>query len=241
MGFKKIIKKIVYREKASSETFIDYLRKKGIRIGQDCTIYSPAKTFIDVQYPWMITIGDHVRITEGVKILTHDYAWSVLKGLNSNSGGAIFGASGKVSIGNNVFIGMNTIITRNVVIGNNVVIGAGSVVTGNCEDNGVYAGNPARKIMDIEEYFCKRKSAQAEEAKLLAKEYYACYGKKPESHIFHEYFMVFSDKDAVMENSIFSSKMKLCDNEQQSYNYLQHNAPAIDSFQEFMRYCFNEE
>ena len=72
---------------------------------------------------------------------------------------------------------MNAIITRNVVIGNNVVIGAGSVVTGNCEDNGVYAGNPARKIMDIEEYFLKRKSAQLEEAKLLAKEYYACYEK----------------------------------------------------------------
>ena len=27
----------------------------------------------------MISIGNHVRITEGVKILTHDYSWSVLK------------------------------------------------------------------------------------------------------------------------------------------------------------------
>lgn len=46
----------------------------------------------------------HVRITEGVKILTHDYAWAVLK----TETGAILGASGTVKIGDNVFIGMNT-------------------------------------------------------------------------------------------------------------------------------------
>lgn len=33
----------------------------------------------------MITIGDHVRITEGVKILTHDYSWSVLKNCRGGS------------------------------------------------------------------------------------------------------------------------------------------------------------
>ena len=63
-----------------------------------------------------------MRITEGVKILTHDYSWSVLKLYESVSEnpGAILGASGTVKIGDNVFIGMNTIITRNVEIGNNV-------------------------------------------------------------------------------------------------------------------------
>ena len=81
----------------------------------------------------MITIGNHVRITEGVKILTHDYAWAVLK----TETGAILGASGTVKIGDNVFIGMNTVITRNVEIGNNVIIGAGSVVTSSCNQNSV--------------------------------------------------------------------------------------------------------
>ncbi len=81
MVVKNFLKRLVYREKFSSDTYIDWLRKKGIQIGMDCTIYAPSKTFIDVQYPWMISIGDHVRITEGVKILTHDYAWSVLKGM----------------------------------------------------------------------------------------------------------------------------------------------------------------
>lgn len=42
------------------------------------TIYAPTKTFIDEQYPWMISTGNHVRITECVKILAHNYLWSVL-------------------------------------------------------------------------------------------------------------------------------------------------------------------
>ena len=158
MGVKEVLKKIAYGKRYSSETYIDYLRRIGVKIGEDCTIYVPSKTLIDEQYPWMITIGNHVRITEGVKILTHDYSWSVLKlyeGVSENPG-AILGASGTVEIGDNVFIGMNTIITRNVEIGNNVIIGAGSVVTSSCDHNGVYAGVPAKRIMSIDEYYEKR-------------------------------------------------------------------------------------
>ena len=84
---KNFIKKVIYREKTDSESFIKYLRNQGINIGEDVTFYAPMKTFVDIQYPWMITIGSHVRITEGVKILTHDYSWSVLKGLSDNRGG----------------------------------------------------------------------------------------------------------------------------------------------------------
>ena len=81
MEIKEKIKKLVFGKRYSSETYIKYLRKIGVQIGKDVDIYVPSKTLIDEQYPWMITIGNHVRITEGVKILTHDYAWSVLKKL----------------------------------------------------------------------------------------------------------------------------------------------------------------
>ena len=141
MNIKSILRKVAYGYKAESSSYIEHLRSIGMKIGSDCIIYVPTKTLIDEQYPWMITIGKHVRITEGVKILTHDYAWSVLK----TEKGAILGASGTVKIGDNVFIGMNTVITRNVEIGNNVIIGAGSVVTSNCDHNGVYAGVPAKE------------------------------------------------------------------------------------------------
>ena len=147
MSIKDIIKGVVFGHRADSQRYIHYLRGKGMSIGEDVTIYAPTKTTIDECYPWMITIGDHVRITQGVVILTHDYSWSVFK---TDFNGCVLGSSGAVNIGNNVFIGMNAIVTCGVTIGNNVIIGAGSVVTKDCEDNGVYAGNPARRIAELD-------------------------------------------------------------------------------------------
>lgn len=234
MSMKENIKKIVQGKRYSSESYINYLRNLGMLIGEDVTIYVPTKTLIDEQYPWMISIGNHVRITEGVKILTHDYSWSVLK---SYSGG-VLGSSGYIEIGNNVFIGMNAIITRNVTIGDNVIIGVGSIVTKNCEANGVYVGNPAHKIMDIDEFFEKRKKMQLEEAKILALQYYEVYHKKPEREIFHEYFMLFSDENAIKNNSVFCKKINLCGNLKEMPIYLEKYPPLFRDYDEFMRYCF---
>lgn len=77
---KEYIKKIVYGDKASSETYIKYLRTIGMKIGDESTIYVPTKTQIDTTRPWLIDIGKNVKITEGVTILTHGFDWSVLKG-----------------------------------------------------------------------------------------------------------------------------------------------------------------
>jgi acetyltransferase-like isoleucine patch superfamily enzyme len=67
---KKLLRKIVYKEKADSQSYIKWLREKGVQIGENVTIYAPMKTQIDTTCPWLLTIGDHVRITEGVTILT---------------------------------------------------------------------------------------------------------------------------------------------------------------------------
>lgn len=239
---KNIIKKLLFREKSSSNTYIDYLRGIGISIGEDVTIYSPTRTFIDEQYPWMITIGNHVRIAEGVRILTHDYSWSVLKGLPCNQGGGgILGSSGYVTIGDNVFIGQNAIITRNVEIGNNVIIGAGSIVTKDCEENGVYVGIPAKKIMSIEEFCDKRFNVQIKEAKELAIRYYQRFGKKPGLEIFHEYFMLFTTEKDIYKNSTFNLKINLCGNRRESIKYMQEHIPRFQNYNEFMRYCFNDK
>ena len=85
MQWKNILKKAVYGAKSDSESYVEHLKTIGMKIGDDCVVYVPTKTLIDEQYPWMISIGNHVRITEGVKILTHDYSWSVLK--NYRGGG----------------------------------------------------------------------------------------------------------------------------------------------------------
>lgn len=76
----RIIRKLIYGHKASTETYIKYLRSLGMKIGDESTIYVPTKTQIDTTRPWLIDIGKNVKITEGVTILTHGFDWSVLKG-----------------------------------------------------------------------------------------------------------------------------------------------------------------
>ena len=236
---KKIIKKIIWGYKASSEEYIKHLRSVGFSIGDDVIIYAPTKTFIDEQYPWMVSIGSHVRITEGVKILTHDYSWSVLKLADNADKGIILGASGEVNIGNNVFIGMNSIITRNVRIEDNVIIGAGSIVTKDCRKNSIYAGNPAKYIMSLEDFERKRKELQFFEAKKLVKMYYNRFGFYPKEDIFDEYFMLFSRTSNL--NGRFQRKIELCDNPKDSLNFMDLHEPMFDSYQSFLNACLKED
>lgn len=219
MQLKKVLKKAVYGAKSDSESYVEHLKAIGMKIGDDCIVYVPTKTLIDEQYPWMISIGNHVRITEGVKILTHDYSWSVLK----NYRGGVFGASGIVEIGDNV------------------VIGAGSIVTKDCEENSVYAGVPAKRIMNIDEFLMKRRDKQLDEAKLLARRYYERYRKMPEPAVFHEYFMLFETSESVTNNTVFEKKIRLGDSEEQTFLYMKEHAPKFKSYDEFMKYCFEQE
>ncbi len=233
------IRRLRFGAKASSESYVEFLRKKGMKIGEDVIIYSPLKTLIDLQYPWEISIGNHVRIATGTIILTHDFSWSVLKRLDGGNGsGAVLGASGYVNIGNNVFIGMNAIILRNVRVGDNAIIGAGSVVTSDCESGYVYAGNPAKKIMSVEEYYKKRCSAQKREAKQLVVDFYQRYNKIPPKEIFNEYFMLFESGENLPKQ--FEKQMNLCNNYEESVAYIKNNKAEFCGYDDFIQYCFDE-
>lgn len=160
MSIKRIVNKIMYRYKCDSETYIKYLRNKGCKIGEGVFLYSPKHTLIDETSLKFIRIGDLVQITRGVVILGHDYAYSVLGNVYHD----LPRPQKMTIIGNNVFIGMNAIILNGVEIGDNVIIGAGSVVSKNCPSNGVYAGNPAKYVCSLEEYYnrcCARFEASA--------------------------------------------------------------------------------
>lgn len=54
-----------------------------------------------------------------------------------------------IKVGNGCWIGARALILPGVTIGDGCVIGAGAVVTKNCESNGLYAGNPAKRIRDL--------------------------------------------------------------------------------------------
>ena len=233
----KLFRKILLREKATSSDFVKYLRKKGVKIGENVRFYSPSNTLVDMQAPWLITIGDNVNITHGVIILTHDYSWSVLKRYDTSKG-VVLGGQSPVTIGNNVFIGMNAVITRGVTIGDNVIIGAGSVVTKDCDSNGVYAGNPAKKIMSIDEYLAKREQKQFEEAKTMALMYKERFGVNPPKEVFNEYFMLFSNADEASNNPEFCRQLKTGSNFDDSVAYMNKQTPKFESFESFLNECF---
>lgn len=237
MNIKAIIKRCVYGAKAESKTYIKHLRSLGVSVGEDVVIYAPTKTLIDECYPWMITIGNHVGISEGVKILAHDYSWSVLKGAKE---GVLLGASGKVSIGNNVFIGMNAVILRGVTIGNNVIIGSGSVVTKDCLENGVYAGNPAKRILELDEYLEKCRALQLKEAKELAIQYYNRYKRIPPKEIFYEYFPLFLSVEDMTKEQWSDNMLHLRGNYEESLTYLRKQDRPFDNYASFLKYCFGE-
>ena len=147
-----IIKTIIEKRKRTGNT-IEFWRDKGAKIGRNCSIHPSANLSSG---PYLIEIGDHVRINTGVIIVTHDGGVWTLRGLDESLNDAdLFGC---VKIGNNVHIGSNSIICPNVTIGNNCIIGVNAVVTKNIPDNTVVAGIPARIIESIEEYRLKHQN-----------------------------------------------------------------------------------
>ncbi len=237
---KKLVRRMILGHVADAQSYIDYLKKSGVSVGENLVIYSPETVTLDVSAPCLLSIGDHVVIARGVTVLTHDYAWSVLRRLPQNEG-QILGAQSPVNIGNHVFIGMNTIIARGVTVGDHVVIGAGSVVTKDCEPNSVYAGNPAKKIMSIEAYCQKRKEKQFEEAKQLAVCYFERFQKRPPMEVFKEYFMLFATPQQAEENPVFNAQLLVGD-KQKSMAFMQDHAPMFDGYEAFLNACFaNQE
>lgn len=230
MLIRQIIKKIIYREKADSETYIAYLRKKGIQIGERTTLFAPRNIYIDTTRPYLIDIGSDVQIAYGVVILTHGYDWSVLKGVY----GDVLGSAGAVVIEDNVFIGMNTVILKGVHIGRNVIIGANSVVNKNIPDNCVAAGNPVKIIMTLEEYYEKRRKAQLSEAKDLVNNYRKRYNREPDDKALDEFFWLFSNGNSELADC-WKSKMDLVGNTLFSYERLAQNRPLYPDKDSFLK------
>ena len=226
MIIRSLLRKMIKREKSSESSYIQYLKKLGCRIGSDFHIYSLRNIYIDTQFPWMIEIGDHVHITN---LICHDYSWVVGKHLY----GEVLGGVGSIKIGNNVFIGTGSIILKNSRIGNNVIIGAGSVVTGTIPDNCVAVGAPAKKLMSIDEYWERRKKSQYEEAASVVREYRKVFKKDPPKSALPAYFFLFEPRDTELE-SIYSHRLTLSENYEQSLDAFLHSKPEFSSYQEFL-------
>lgn len=199
-----------------------------MKIGERTIIYDPRSVCIDETRPFLIELGDDVKITRGVTMLTHGYDWSVLAGLYD----VVLG-SGGITVGDNVFIGMNTTILKGVHIGNNVVIGAGSLVNKNIPDGCVAAGNPCKVIMSIDTYYEKRQKAQLYEAFEIYKKYVERFGKEPPQEIFDEFFWLFHDREKPLPDA-FIRQMSWHGRYEQSFKNLTKMPSIFGGYEEFI-------
>jgi acetyltransferase-like isoleucine patch superfamily enzyme len=130
----------------NSEAKAAYYRKLGFRVGTGCRIYP----ILPMSEPGIVEIGNHVTITQGVMLVTHDGATWVLRGKYPGHG-----KPGPITIRDNCFIGVNSIILPGVTIGPDSIVGAGAVVTKDVPPRTVAAGNPCRVLMTLERYEAK--------------------------------------------------------------------------------------
>ena len=123
-SLKRCIKQLIFSQfnLGLSTNYTKFLRNGG-KIGENCEIFPNVEFGSE---PYLITIGNNVRITNGVKFVTHDGGVWVLRNLGLKD----IDCFGEIIIGDNVHIGWNAIIMPNVKIGDNCVIGAGAVVNG---------------------------------------------------------------------------------------------------------------
>ena len=120
----------------------DFLRKSGwFHSFGDAVLWQP---YSYPSEPYLVSIGNNVKVTAGVRFITHDVT------------PAVFGYAGypvneeclyymdKIVVGNNVMIGADTIILPGVTIGDNVVIAAGSVVSKDIPSGTVAGGGTCK-------------------------------------------------------------------------------------------------
>ncbi len=234
---KNFIMRLLFLHRGTSNSYIKYLRKKGCKIGVGTTFFFPRDVVVDITRPCLIDIGENVQITKNVSILTHGYDWSVMKGFY----GEILGSAGKVKIGNNVFIGFNATILKGTTIGDNVIIGANSLVNGDIPSNVVVAGNPARIIMTLDEYYKKRQSQQLKEAEELFDSYYERFNTIPDEVVFREFIYLFKKRDSKLKNDkLFNEIGSLVNNKEQTYLHMMKTHSKFDGYDEFVKYCLKK-
>ena len=137
----------------SIKTF--WLKVFGAKVGKAVLI----KPFVNIKYPWLLELGDHIWIGENVWIDNLD---KVSIGNNVCLSQGAFLLTGNhdytkisfdlivkpITLEAGVWIGANAIVCPGIVCSSHAVLTAGSVATSNLAAYGIYNGNPALKIKE---------------------------------------------------------------------------------------------
>lgn len=129
--------------KYSPNTIAEYLRTQGAQVGEGCYI---VPTSLGAE-PYLVKIGNHVGIANGVLFMTHDGGPWVFR--HEVPDIQVFGP---IVIEDNCIIGANAVLFPNIRIGKNSIVGAGSVVISDVHPNTIVMGVPARPLGSVEKY-----------------------------------------------------------------------------------------
>lgn len=138
--------------------FLLKAQRDGLRVGQGTKFVGSHEFGTE---PFLITIGSDCLITDGVRFITHDGAIQVPLIAKGEAFERIYGHKStfkRITIENNVFIGVSTIIMPGTTLRNNTIVAAGSVVGGTFPENIVIAGNPAKIICTLDQYYEKNRN-----------------------------------------------------------------------------------
>lgn len=234
MGFLKTLKQKIGFEyyRWNEKTYEKFLRKRGVKIGEN-TFWGNVRTInIDTTRPSLVDIGDNVRIDTGMTILTHDYpTWVFRKVYND-----FVSSSGKVTIGNNVYCAQYVTILKGVTIGDNCVIGFGSVVTKDIPSNSVAVGQPAKVVSTLEAYYEKCKDRALDDAFVYANSIRDRFNREPVPEDFWEEFQFFMNGDDDNDNLPIKSQLG------SAYeHYRNHHMSKFKNFEEFIEASKNHK
>jgi acetyltransferase-like isoleucine patch superfamily enzyme len=118
-------------------------RAMGVRVGHH--VFIGLDTWLDDQFPELITIEDDVTISFRVTVVVHDDA----KRMDRTEAGAGDGTVAPVRLQRGCYVGAGALLLPGVTVGPRAVVAAGAVVTRDVPPATVAAGVPARVIKSI--------------------------------------------------------------------------------------------
>lgn len=235
MFLKEKIRQIIRPNVCISNLYIFFLKCRGVEIGKGGHFFMPIGTTVDVQRPHMLHIGNYVKVAKGVTILCHDYSRSVFCNMEGYKN---CGECGETFVGNNVFIGMHATILMGTHVGDNVIIGAGSVVSGFFEDNVVLAGNPAKVICTIEDYYKKQDEKEIAAAVSYAKKWKQKNSSYPTvsemTNAFSWLYLPHNEETIRKYPDLF--RLNGVDRKLYIHNFL-NTKTEFETYEEFLNYC----
>ena len=235
MMFSKIKRLLAY---SSKTRYVQYLRSKGMVVGNRTEFLSPIHSEVDIGRAKYITIGDNCILCSGVSIIAHDYSWKVLE----DAYGEILPSGGMpINIGNNVFIGANSTILGGVNIGDNVIVAAGSTVCKSLPANTVCAGSPAKVVKSLDDYYQKRKTDFVTDAKDNARYIWPHTGKLPSMEEMLNFVVLFMPRTPENMRKYVLNRHRVGGSSEKYAEILQNIEQQYPDYQAFLVDALGEE